>query len=81
MEERNFMIINSSEIVLLDFSQILETSPDTLRLSVNGEKTFVKWEGSEIPASVDNLTTKEGPYTYQEIISILETIEWSTGEI
>ncbi len=81
MEERNFMIINSSEIVLLDFSQILETSPETLRLSVNGEKTFVKWEGSEIPSSVDNLTTKEGPYTYQEIISILETIEWSTGEI
>jgi len=81
MEGRNFMIINSSEIVLLDFSQILETSPETLRLSVNGEKTFVKWEGSEVPSSVDNLTTKEGPYTYQEIISILETIEWSTGEI
>jgi hypothetical protein len=81
MEERNFMIINSSEIGLLDFSQILETSPETLRLSVSGEKTFVKWEGSEIPSSVNNLTTKEGPYTYQEIISILETIEWSTGEI
>ena len=81
MEERNFMIINSSEIGLLDFSQILETSPETLRLSINGEKTFVKWEGSEIPSSVDNLTTKEGPYNYQEIISILETLEWTQGEI
>lgn len=81
MEERNFMIINSSEIGLLDFSQILETSPETLRLSINGEKTFVKWEGSKVPTSVENLTTKEGPYNYQEIISILETLEWTQGEI
>ncbi len=81
MEERNFMIINSSEIGLIDFSQILETSPETLRLSINGEKTFVKWEGSQVPTSVENLTTKEGPYNYQEIISILETLEWTQEEI
>lgn len=81
MEERNFMIFSITEINLIDFTQVLETSAETLRLSVDGAKTFVKWEGQQVPASVSSLTTKEGPYTYQEILSILNTPVWSSGEI
>jgi hypothetical protein len=61
----------------IDFSQVLETSADTVRKSVNLTKTFVKWDGETIPSSVNSLTTKEGPYTYSEIISILATSEWT----
>ena len=76
-EQRQFMIFNVSELELIDFSQVLETSIDTVRKSVDGTKTFVKWDGNTIPSSVDSLTTKEGPYTYNEIIDILSTLEWS----
>lgn len=74
-ENRQFMIFNVSELNLIDFSQVLETSEETIRKSVDETKTFVKWEG-DIPSSVNSLTTKEGPYTYSEIIDILNTSEW-----
>lgn len=77
-EQRQFMIFNVSELPLIDFTQVLETSIDTVRKSVDETKTFVKWEGDVIPSSVDSLTTKEGPYTYEEIITILSTPEWTS---
>ena len=76
-EQRQFMIFNVSELAQIDFTQVLETSSDTVRLSIDGNKTFVKWEGLNIPPSVDSLTIKEGPYTYSEILTILSGPEWS----
>lgn len=75
-ENRKFMIFNVSELSDIDFATVLETSIDTVRKSVNETKTFVKWDG-EMPECVSNLTTKEGPYTYEEILTILSTSEWS----
>jgi hypothetical protein len=71
------MIFNVSELDTIDFNQVLETSADTVRKSVDETKTFVKWDGTTIPSSVDSLTTKEGPYTYNEILDILATPEWT----
>jgi len=76
-ESRQFMIFNVSEITNVDFSQVLETSAETVRKSVDETKTFVKWDGETVPASVEGLTTKEGPYTYDEIVAILATPEWT----
>jgi hypothetical protein len=78
---REFMIFNVSELNLIDFTQVLETSIDTVRRSVDGTKTFVKWDGNTIPSSVDSLTTKEGPYTYDEILTILNGPEWTSNEM
>ena len=74
-ENRQFMVFNVSELNQIDFSQVLETSEETVRKSVDETKTFVKWDG-DIPSSVNLLTTKEGPYTYNEIVDILNTPEW-----
>jgi hypothetical protein len=75
-ETREFMIFNVSELDQIDFTQVHETSQDTVRKSVDETKTFVKWDG-EIPSSVASLTTKEGPYTYEEMLNILATEEWT----
>lgn len=74
---RHFMIFSVTELPNIDFTQVKETSIDTVRRSVDGTKTFVKWDGEEIPSSVQSLTTKEGPYTYEEILEILATEEWT----
>ena len=76
-ENREFMIFNVSELPNIDFTQVLESSIDTVRKSVDQTKTFVKWDGTTIPSSIDLLTTKEGPYTYNEILDILATPEWT----
>ncbi len=74
-ENREYMIFNVSELPAIDFSQVLETSADTVRKSLDETKTFVKWDGQE-PSSVTNLQTKEGPYTHSEILEILSQPEW-----
>jgi hypothetical protein len=75
-ENREFMIFNVTELGQINFTQVLETSAETVRKSVNGTKTFVKWDGST-PQCVIDLTTSEGPYTYDEILQILSTPEWT----
>jgi hypothetical protein len=75
-DNREFMIFNVSELDEIIFTEVLETSADTVRKSVDGTKTFVKWDGTT-PECVANLTTKEGPYTYEEILVILATPEWT----
>ena len=76
-EQRNFAIFSTTEIDQVDFSQVLETSADTLRKSVDETKTFVKWDGGVAPDFVSELTTIEGPYTYSEILEILSGEEWT----
>jgi hypothetical protein len=75
-DNRRFMIFNVSELNQIDFNTVLETSADTVRKSVDETKTFVKWDNA-MPSCVSNLTTKEGPYTYEEILTILATSEWT----
>ena len=75
-EQRNFMIFSTSETGSIDFSEVLETSSETLRLNISGSKSFVKWDSEIIPTSVNSLTTKEGPYTHQQILTILTGSEW-----
>ena len=79
-EQRRFMIFSVSELDTVDFNEVLENSKNTVRKSVDELKTFVKWEGVDIPISVNSLTTKEGPYTYDEIKIILKTEYWTSIE-
>ena len=79
-ENRQYVIFNVEELNKINFDEVLETSVETVRRSVDGTKTFVKWEdGSSVPASVQSLTTK-GPYlTHEEILAILATEEWTSS--
>jgi len=79
-ENRNFMIFDTSELTSIDFSEVLETSEDTVRKSADQTKTFVKWNGTAVPASVESLLSKEGPYTYLEMLAILSGPEWQSNE-
>ena len=73
---RTYVIFSTSERDSIDYSQVLETSRDTLRTSLDGTKTFVKYEGSE-PSSVSALTTISGSYTHSEILDVLAGPDWT----
>ena len=70
-----YITINTDELSLVDFNQVMETSIDTVRLSVDGLQTVLKWEGTE-PSFVSTLSSYEGPYTHEEILVIMATPEW-----
>jgi len=74
--DRKYMIFNAVELNQIDFSQVMETSIDTVRKSIDETKTLIEWDG-DMPECIANLTTKEGPYTYDEILAILQTEEWT----
>ena len=76
-ENNKYFIFSVDELTLVNFDEVLETSIDTVRKSVDETKTFVKWDNT-IPECVESLITKEGPYTYEEILTILSTSEWSS---
>ena len=71
----NYVIINTSDLDSIDFNQVQETSTDTLCYSVDGSKTFVKYEGTQ---SFFLLGKTE--YTHEEILSILSGPEWTSED-
>ena len=73
---RTYVILDASEVGNVDFNQVKETSADTLRYSVDGTKTFVKFEG-DTPDFLEGKTQ----YTHSEILDILATEEWSDNNI
>lgn len=76
-DDRQYVIFDVSELGMIDFTQVLETSIGTLRRSIDGTKTFVKWDG-DVPSCVDALTTKSDYLTHEEILIVLSTTEWSS---
>jgi hypothetical protein len=77
-DNRNYLIIPTTEVSKVDFTQVCETSAETLRKSVDETKTFIKWDG-ETPAFVADLVGAEGPYTHSEILELLSGAEWSAS--
>ena len=69
---KTYVIIDASEVANVDFSQVQETSADTLRYSLDGTKTFVKFEG-DTPSFLEGKTQ----YTHSEILAELATPEWT----
>jgi hypothetical protein len=78
--ELTYVIFDVTELSNIDFSEVLQTSADTCRLSVDGSKTLVKWSGTEVPACVTALTSKSQYYTHDEILSIMSTPEWTESK-
>ena len=68
--DRNFMIFNVSELNDIDFNQVLESSADTLRYSVDGTETFVKYEVTVIEETYTQTFTD--PETQEEISTTVE---------
>jgi hypothetical protein len=77
MEPKYYVIFNVSELGKIDFTQVFETSAETVRKSVDETLTFVKYATEEMPSSVTSLDTKQGPYSHEEILEILATPEWT----
>ena len=73
---RKYVIINADEVDSVIFSQVDETSPDTVRFSLDGSLTFVKFDTDTTPSFLVGKTQ----YTHSEILAILATDEWSPGE-
>jgi hypothetical protein len=70
---RKYVIINADEVSSVNFDQVAETSAETVRYSVDGTKTFVKFDSDITPSFLEGKTQ----YSHSEILTILATDEWT----
>ena len=63
-ENRRWIIINADDVENVDFNQVLESSPATLRYSVDGTKTFIKY--NIVDVTEDIVKTNINPETGEE---------------
>ena len=87
-DNRHYVIFDCTELGTINFDQVYETSEATMRKSVDESQAFVKYNyvtitdisGSiydTVPSSVEALTIKSPPYSYEEILPILSTSVWT----
>ena len=75
-----YAIIQTSDLSNIDFSQIGETSADTLRYNLAGTEFIIKWnttptfisDGSVVPVS---------ELTHEQALALMATAEWSEPEL
>ncbi len=70
-----YVIYDMANVATIDFSEVEETSQDTLRLSLNGTKTVLKFIG-ETP----NFLVGLQQYNHQEILVVMKSAEWTKEE-
>ncbi len=72
---KKYVIINASEVSSINFNEVLQTSENTLRYSLDNSKALVKFEGNT-PSFLNGKTQ----YTQEEILRIVQTDDWSADE-
>ncbi len=69
-ENRRWVIIPTSITGSINFNEVLESSTDSLRLSVDGVKTFVKYDITQVTSSYT--TEYVDAYTGQIVYTTIE---------
>lgn len=67
---RRWLVIPASEVANVDFNQVLESSADSLRYSVDQTETFVKYEVNVVEETYTQTFTD--PETQEEITTTVE---------
>jgi hypothetical protein len=64
-----------SDVSNIDFTQIAETSLETLRLSIDRTKTVLKYTGNT-PSFLEGLQE----YNHSEILAVMASPEWTNEQ-
>lgn len=76
---RTYTILNISDLANVDFSQVGETSENTIRKSINETQFVIKYNTTPTFIS-DGTVTPIKVLTYSEVLELMGTSEWSITE-
>ena len=71
-----YVIILAEDVSNIDFNQVLETSEDTLRYSLDRQEALLKFKGSTPTFLIGKVQ-----HDYEGIMNILSGSNWSSEEI
>ena len=75
MNNRTYVIADTSEVSGFDFDQLIDIDESYSRKSLDGSKILARHEGTQ-PSFLEGKTQ----YTHSEILNVLATDEWSSDE-
>ena len=75
---KTYAVINLTDLELIDFSEINETSKDTIRKSLDNTEFVIKWAEGYTPTFItDASVVPVGTYDHHAILELMATPEWS----
>ena len=76
---KTYATINLSDIGLIDFSQVGQTSASTVRKSLDNTEFVIKWQEGYVPTFItDSTVIPVGTYDHHAILELMATPEWSS---
>jgi hypothetical protein len=78
-EDVKFVILSADEVDCVDFADVLQSSPTSMRYSIDRSKTFVKYKGDQ-PDFIFEITNDlvgRKEYSHREFLEIIGTEEWT----
>ena len=75
---KTYAVINLSDIGLIDFAQVGETSASTVRKSLDNTQFIIKWQEGYVPTFItDSTVIPVGTYDHNAILELMQTDKWS----
>jgi hypothetical protein len=74
-----YAVIDSNDLLKLDFNLISQTSPETLRYSIDLSQFLISWI-IEPPFIADGTIIPDGLYTHEECLELMQTSIWTSEE-
>lgn len=73
-----YAIISTTDLDKVDFTQVDQTSAETVRKSLDGSKFVLKWYHGEEPTFItDGTIVPLQTLTHAECLDLMNTPEWS----
>ena len=75
---KTYAVINLTDISLIDFSQVAQSSASTIRKSLDDTQFVIKWEDGYTPTFImDGTVVPVGTYDHHAILELMATDKWS----
>jgi len=74
---KTYAIISITDLELIDFSEIQETSKYTIRLSLDNTQFVIKWQKQEPTFIADGSVIPLQVLSHAEAFELMQTSDWS----
>lgn len=75
---KTYAVINLTDISLIDFSQVAQSSASTVRKSLDDTQFVIKWQDGYTPTFImDGTVIPVGTYDHHAILELMSTDKWS----
>ena len=75
---KTYAVINLTDVGLIDFSQVGETSSSTIRKSLDDTQFVIKWRNGYTPTFItDGSVVPVGTYDHHTVLELMATDKWS----